>query len=212
MKKYFVKSPKVLNHLFNQWKWRFSQQELAIYLTFDDGPTPDITEWTLNQLKKYKAEATFFCLGKNVAKYPEIFSKIVNQGHAIGNHTYNHINGLKHATDKYIADVISSEKTIFKIGNIKSTLFRPPYGKFRISQSKKIRKIGYKIVMWDVLSADFDASISNIDCLLNVVKNTENGSIIVFHDSKKASEKLKYALPKVLEYYAQKGYSFKKIS
>jgi peptidoglycan/xylan/chitin deacetylase (PgdA/CDA1 family) len=212
MKKYFVKTPKVIKHIFNHWNWRFDNENKVIYLTFDDGPTPKITDWVLNELNKYKAKATFFCLGKNVVNYPELTTRIVEEGHAVGNHTYNHIKGLNSSTAEYLSDVIYAEKAIFKITKTKPNLFRPPYGKFKITQAKQIRKIGYKIIMWDVLSADFDTNIIPEQCLQNVIKNTENGSIITFHDSKKANNNLSYVLPKILKYYSEKGFVFEGIS
>jgi peptidoglycan/xylan/chitin deacetylase (PgdA/CDA1 family) len=221
MKPYFIKTPNLLKIIFNKRVWSFSTKEKNIYLTFDDGPTPEITDWTLNQLKDYNAKATFFCIGKNVEKHPEIFQKIIKEQHAVGNHTHNHLNGWKINKQDYF---INFEKADFTLNNSIdqysnpqknsiqiAKLFRPPYGKISLKQSKNIRKKGYKIIMWDVLSADFDTTISNKECLKNVIKNLRNGSIVVFHDSIKASEKLKYVLPKVLEYYSAKGYSFKKI-
>jgi peptidoglycan/xylan/chitin deacetylase (PgdA/CDA1 family) len=207
MKKYFVKTPYLLKLIFNNWLWSFSKKEKAIYLTFDDGPTPEITEWTLNELKKYNAKATFFCIGKNVKANSEIFKKIVDAGHSIGNHTNNHLNGSKTSLSLYIDNILKAENTI----QSEPKLFRPPYGKLTLKQSFNIRKLGYKIVMWDVLSADFDNTITNKKCLENVIKNTESGSILIFHDSVKANKKLKYVLPKILDYYTAKNYSFKKI-
>ena len=207
MKPYLVKTPSLIKFLFRNWVWSLSKKEKAIYLTFDDGPTPEITEWVLNQLKKYNAKATFFCIGKNTQQHPEIFEKIIKNSHSIGNHTHNHLNGLKTTTSNYIKNIEDSEDYIQK-----SILFRPPYGKLRFSQSRKIRKKGYKIIMWDVLSADFDTSITKEKCLENVIGYTTKGSIIVFHDSIKAANKLKFVLPKVLEYYTEKGFVFKKIS
>jgi len=207
MKPYLVKTPSLIKFLFRNWVWSLSKKEKAIYLTFDDGPTPEITEWVLNQLKKYNAKATFFCIGKNTQQHPEIFEKIIKNSHSIGNHTHNHLNGLKTPTSNYIKNIEDSEDYIQK-----SILFRPPYGKLRFSQSRKIRKKGYKIIMWDVLSADFDTSITKEKCLENVIGYTTKGSIIVFHDSIKAANKLKFVLPKVLEYYTEKGFVFKKIS
>ena len=207
MKPYLVKTPSLIKFLFRNWVWSFSKKEKTIYLTFDDGPTPEITEWVLNQLKKYNAKATFFCIGKNIQQHPEIFEKISKNSHSIGNHTHNHLNGLKTTTSNYIKNIEDSEDYIQK-----SALFRPPYGKLRFSQSRKIRKKGYKIVMWSVLSADFDTSITKEKCLENVIGYTTKGSIIVFHDSIKAANKLKFVLPKVLEYYTEKGFVFKKIS
>ncbi len=212
MKKYVVKTPKIVKHIFNNWKWKFSKEEKIIYLTFDDGPTPKITNWILNELEKYCAKATFFCLGKNVANNPDLAISIINNGHSLGNHTYNHFNGLHTKTEEYLADVNAAENTIQKITKKKTNLFRPPYGKIKFYQSKKIRKKGYKIIMWDVLSADFDTTISSKQCLHNVIKNTESGSIITFHDSEKASKNLKFALPEVLKYYSEKGYVFENIS
>jgi peptidoglycan/xylan/chitin deacetylase (PgdA/CDA1 family) len=212
MKKYVVKTPTVIKHIFNHWRWKFSTEEKIIYLTFDDGPTPKITKWVLDELKKYDAKATFFCLGKNVANHPNLTSAILNDGHSIGNHTHNHLNGLHTKTDEYLANVISAENTIQKVTKKMPNLFRPPYGKIKFSQSKKLRKSGYKIIMWDVLSADFDTSITTKQCLHNVIKNTENGSVITFHDSKKAYKNLEYTLPKILKYYSEKGYVFKNIS
>jgi peptidoglycan/xylan/chitin deacetylase (PgdA/CDA1 family) len=221
MKPYFIKTPNLLKIIFNKWVWSFYTNEKIIYLTFDDGPTPEITEWTLNQLKKYKAKATFFCIGKNVAKHPEIFQKIIEEQHSVGNHTQNHLNGWKTTTQDYFINFKEADQTIsnnfkryskLETNTIQAVkLFRPPYGKISLKESKQIRNKGYKIIMWDVLSADFDTSISSNKCLKNVIKNTKNGSIVVFHDSLKASEKLKFVLPKILEYYSEKGYSFKKI-
>ena len=208
MKTYFVKTPKLIKLIFFKWFWSFSNKEKIIYLTFDDGPTHEITEWTLNQLRKYKAKATFFCIGKNIEALPTIFQKVINDGHTIGNHTNNHLNGFKTSTKLYLENIALSEE---KFDTTKPHLFRPPYGKINWSQSKRIRNNGYKIIMWDVLSADFDTTITKQDCLKNVIKHTKSGSIVVFHDSIKASEKLRYVLPQVLEYYSNNGYSFKQI-
>lgn len=208
MKSYFVKTPGFVKLLFNNWTWSFSSKEKTLYLTFDDGPTPKITNWTLNLLKEYNAKATFFCVGENIAKHPKIHQRIIAQNHTIGNHTNNHLNGFKTATSTYLENISDFEKN----NPNNSALFRPPHGKMTPSQSMKIRKKGYRIIMWDVLSADFDANINSEECLENVIRNTKNGSIIVFHDSVKTQEKLFYVLPKVLEYYAEKGYRFKAIS
>lgn len=214
MKPYFIQTPILLKFIFRNWDWRLSHKEKVLYLTFDDGPTPEITEWTLNELKKYEAKATFFCIGKNIGEHPEIFRKIIEENHSVGNHTNNHLNGWKTKTATYLQNIEDADKYFEEYGTNKANdqkLFRPPYGRLSFSQSKKIRKMGYKIIMWDVLSADFDQKISNEKCLENVIRNIQNGSIIVFHDSIKASEKLKYVLPKVLEYYSYKGFDFKSI-
>ena len=207
MKTYFIKTPSLIKLFFNNWVWSFSSKEKILYLTFDDGPTPEITNWTLNQLQTYNAKATFFCIGKNAVNHPEIYQNIIAGEHSIGNHTNNHLNGYKTNTTEYLNNISLCEKNLAKT----ATLFRPPYGKLKLSQAKKLRKKGYKIIMWDVLSADFDTSITPKDCLKNVIGNVKNGSIIVFHDSVKAQEKLKFVLPKILEFYSDKGYRFNAI-
>ena len=207
MKSYLVQTPRLVQLFFRNWVWSFSKKEKALYLTFDDGPTPEVTEWTLNQLKKHDAKATFFCIGKNVVQYPKIYQKIIDQGHSIGNHTHNHLKGLKTTTEEYLDNIAKAELVLQN----NSKLFRPPYGKFKRSQAKKLRKKGYKIIMWDVLSADFDTTISPEKCLENVIRYTDNGSIIVFHDSVKARKNLYFTLPKIVEYYTEKGYAFKSI-
>lgn len=214
MKPYFIKTPSLIKFIFKNWIWSFSNKEKVIYLTFDDGPTPEITGWILHQLKKYNAKATFFCIGKNINNYPDIFKSILNEEHSVGNHTNNHLNGLKTKNGKYLENILLAEQQIETSSKPKtqnSKLFRPPYGKIKLSQAKKIRKNNYKIIMWDVLSADFDLSISKEKCLQNVIDKTKNGSIIVFHDSIKASKNLKFVLPKILEYFSAKGFVFKKI-
>lgn len=198
---------------FSKYIWRFSIDKKEIFLTFDDGPTPQITQFVLDELKKHNAKATFFCIGKNIKNYPEIFNKILEQKHSIGNHTQNHLNGWKSNNNNYIDDFLKCETTITQLNNypIKHKIFRPPYGKIKKSQAKEILQKGYKIIMWSVLSADFDTSITKEKCLQNVLKNTKNGSIIVFHDSVKAAEKLRFVLPKVLEEFSKKGFVFKAI-
>ena len=214
MKPYFIKTSSLLKFIFRNWVWSYASKKNVLYLTFDDGPTPEITEWTLNELAKYKAKATFFCIGKNIGEHPEIFQKIIEEKHTVGNHTNNHLNGWKTKTEIYLENIEESEKYFTQYLKLKTKnlkLFRPPYGKITLSQSRKIRKKGYKIIMWDVLSADFDTTISNENCLENVIRNIQNGSIIVFHDSIKSTEKLRFVLPKVLEYYSYHGFHFKSI-
>ncbi|WKD85729.1 Peptidoglycan-N-acetylglucosamine deacetylase [Polaribacter huanghezhanensis] len=227
MKFYLTKTPRIIQQIFKNYTWCFSSDKKEIFLTFDDGPTPEITEFVLSKLKKHNAKATFFCIGKNIQNHPEIFNKIIAEKHVVGNHTQNHLNGLKHKKINYLENVVSCENVISSTSTSLSTgsveksansktpgskLFRPPYGKIKKSQAKEILKKGYTIIMWDVLSADFDTSISKEKCLENVLKNTTNGSIIVFHDSKKAVEKLIYVLPKVLDYFSEKGFVFKTIA
>lgn len=205
MKLYTVKTPKLIQQFFASYLWRFSVSKKIVYLTFDDGPIPEVTDFVLTTLKNYNAKATFFCIGDNVRKHPTVFQNIINQGHAIGNHTFNHLKGWKTSTKNYIENVEKAEEYI------NSKLFRPPYGKIKKLQAKALEKRGYTIVMWDVISADFDQNISNEKCLINVIKNATNGSIIVFHDSIKAKERLEFALPKVLDYFSRKGFEFKAI-
>lgn len=215
MQSYFIKTPNFLKLFLRNWVWSIPSAEKVLYLTFDDGPTPEITSWTLDQLEAFNAKATFFCIGKNVVENPSIYQKIIDQNHVIGNHTNNHLNGFSTPTSTYIENIDFSENNLtanINFKNQKSKLFRPPYGKLKFSQSKKIRKKGYKIIMWDVLSADFDTNISSQKCLENVISHAKNGSIIVFHDSLKAQEKLKFVLPKILGYYTEKGYRFKAIN
>jgi peptidoglycan/xylan/chitin deacetylase (PgdA/CDA1 family) len=206
---FWVKTNRIIKWIFPNYVWNIPNDEQKVFLTFDDGPTPEITEWVLEQLKKYNAKATFFCIGNNIEKYPEIFQKTIAEGHAIGNHTFNHLNGWKTSTEEYIENAKLYETQNPKL--VTRNLFRPPYGKIKHSQSKILRKLGYKIIMWDVLSRDYDQRISSTQCLENVLSNIETGSIIVFHDSVKAEHNLKYVLPKTLEFLKEKGFVCDKI-
>lgn len=212
---YFVKTPLILKRLFSNLTWSITTNKKELYLTFDDGPTPQITEWVLEQLKLYNAKATFFCIGKNVEHHPDIFTKIITEGHSIGNHTQNHTNCWKTSKKTYLKDVDEAQQVINStINNQQSesvNLFRPPYGKITPKRAKQLLKKGYNIIMWDVLSADFDTKISPEKCLENVIKNTKKGSIIVFHDSNKAYPNLQVVLPKTLEYFSNIGYQFKNL-
>jgi peptidoglycan-N-acetylglucosamine deacetylase len=207
----WVKTHWSIKKLFSNYVWDVPNNENKVYLTFDDGPTPEITEWTLNLLKKYNAKATFFCIGDNIRKYPEIFKKVIKEEHSIGNHTYNHLNGWKTSTNDYIENTKLYETEHCKLSTEHCQLFRPPYGKIKPTQSKILRNLGYKIIMWDVISYDFDATISKEKCLENVLKNVQSGSIIVFHDSKKAFQNLEYVLPRTLEFLKEKGFVFEKL-
>jgi len=205
---YWVKTHSFIKWLFSNQIWSIPNSKNNIYLTFDDGPTPEVTEWVLDLLKKHEIRATFFCIGKNILNHAEIFKKVVADGHSIGNHTYNHLSGWQTSTGNYLENIMDCETEIAKLSSVKCNLFRPPYGKITPSQSKKLRKLSYKIIMWDILTADFDTTISPEKCLENATKKVESGSIIVFHDSKKAFENMKYALPKAIEYYKRKGFAF----
>jgi peptidoglycan/xylan/chitin deacetylase (PgdA/CDA1 family) len=210
MRNYFVKTPWWLKKIFPKRIWHINTIEKNIYLTFDDGPHPVATGFVLDELKKYNAKATFFCIGKNVIEFPEIYNRIINEGHAVGNHTQHHLNGWRTNTIQYLNDVTIASK------HIKSNLFRPPYGRLRSLQAKRITDAiddkSAKIVMWDVLSGDFDEKLSKEQCLNNVMDKTGRGSIIVFHDSEKAFPRLKYTLPQVLKQFTEKGYLFTPIS
>ena len=214
MKMYWVKTRWFIKRVFSGFVWDIPNNSKTIYLTFDDGPTPEITEWVLDVLRQHDIKATFFCIGNNIENHPDIFNKIITEGHAIGNHTFNHLNGW-HTNDKvYIDNVNTTETSILKrnpeFENAK--LFRPPYGKMKRAQAKYVRSKGYRIIMWDVLSADFDRSITPEKCLKNVVDTTREGSIIIFHDSIKAATNMQYALPLAIRYLKEKGFRFAKIS
>ena len=206
MKFYWIKTNWLIKKIFSNFTWDVSNTGNTVYLTFDDGPIPEVTEWVLAELKKHGFKATFFSIGENITKHPEIFKKVISEGHSIGNHTYNHLNGWNTSTEDYIKNVARCEEAISKNinQNLKSKLFRPPYGKIKTAQSKAIQKLGYKIIMWDVLSADFDTTISREQCLDNVLSNVKPGSIIVFHDSVKAFKNLEYVLPKTLAFLKEK--------
>jgi len=204
----WIKTNPIIKRIFSNYVWSIPNNEKKVFLTFDDGPTPEITKWVLEQLKAYDCKATFFCIGNNIEKHPELFNQLITEGHAIGNHTFNHVKGWNTPTKTYIKEVEKCEE-LMKATSIKtlpSKLFRPPYGKIKPLQSIKLRKLGYKIIMWDVLSADYKKEISREKCLENVLKNVESGSIIVFHDSIKAFANLEYVLPKTLQFLSKNGY------
>lgn len=214
MKLLYTKTPKFVTWLFPKRIWAFSRSKNKIYLTFDDGPIPKVTPWVLNQLKAYNAKATFFCIGENIKKHPTIFERIILEGHTFGNHTFNHLKGTKTSLKKYVENIEYFEKTINNVSNSKirkSNIFRPPYGRLTQSQAKMLQQKGYKIIMWDVLSYDWDKEVSEAQCLQNVLKNIQPGSIVVFHDSFKAEKNLRYVLPKVLEFLMEKNWEAKAI-
>lgn len=202
---YVIKIPWIIRKLFPSLLTRIPVTDRTVFLTFDDGPIPEVTPQILDILAGYKAKATFFCLGKNVEKNPEIFESIKNAGHSVGNHSFDHKNGWKTQNKTYFYNIEKAGVLI------KTNLFRPPYGKILPSQIKFI-KSRYRIVMWDVLSGDFDPGIAKEKCVENVVKNVKPGSIIVFHDSIKAMEKVLYTLPVILKELSEKGYRFERIS
>jgi peptidoglycan-N-acetylglucosamine deacetylase len=221
------KTNALMRLLYPQFTWRKPQKN-SIYLTFDDGPIPEVTEFVLEQLNQYNAQATFFCIGDNIVKHPQIFTKIIKSNHSIGNHTFNHLNGWKtediiyfenvelfnaqhskyntqNNTPKYI-DLKANEHDILK----PKPLFRPPYGRIKRSQAKVLLPM-YEIVMWDVLTGDYSKEISSEVCLKKTLQYTEGGSIVLFHDSIKASKNVMYALPRVLEYFAEREFVFESL-
>lgn len=206
---YFSKTPWWLKSLYPRCVWHIPVAEKILYLTFDDGPNPTATPYVLDTLKKYNAKATFFCIGKNVIGHTDIYRRILDEGHRVGNHTFNHYNGWKVSDEQYLQNILQAGKYI------DSNLFRPPYGKITRFQVKLLSGIknspassNFRIIMWDVLSGDFDTKLSSEKCSSNVIKNVRPGSVIVFHDSEKAFPRMKDALPKVLEHFNAKGYRF----
>lgn len=184
--------------------WRINKEEKCVYLTFDDGPIPEITPWVLDLLDKYNIKATFFCVGDNVRKYPEIYKDVIARGHRVGNHTFHHLQGLRHTTRRYKANAALASE------HIESNLFRPPHGHIRFRQFFFLKK-KYKIIMWDVVTRDYSWRLNAEQVFRNVKKYTRNGSVIVFHDSLKAEPRMKEALPKSIEWLLNEGYTFKLI-
>jgi peptidoglycan-N-acetylglucosamine deacetylase len=201
---YLVKTPWLLKKLYPKLIWNVNHAPGCIYLTFDDGPIPIVTPFVLNILKQYNAKATFFCIGDNVRKHPEIFEQVKNSGHAVGNHTYNHLKGWDTNDQTYLNNFLQADKLL------DTKLFRPPYGRMKRSQVKLLQnaKPNLQIIMWSVLSGDFDINLRPEKCLENVIKNTRPGDIVLFHDSLKAKERLEYALPRAMEVWSKRGYLF----
>jgi peptidoglycan-N-acetylglucosamine deacetylase len=194
-----VRPPFLLRRFYSRFTWRIPSAANEVYLTFDDGPIPGPTEFVLDCLASYNIKATFFCTGDNVRKHQQLYNRLLTEGHKVGNHTFSHLNGWKTATEKYVSDFNQA------VPLIDTDLFRPPYGRIRKAQADYILK-GHKIIMWDILSYDFDKNISPQKCLNNVIKNVRPGSIIVFHDSIKAFKNLEYALPKALKYFKERNF------
>jgi len=190
--------------LFYGSHWRFKTKEKVVYLTFDDGPIPEITPWVLELLEKYNIKATFFCVGDNVRKYPEIYQQVIDKGHVVGNHTFHHLQGLKTTSRAYLKDVKMASTLI------KSKLFRPPHGHMRLPQFWFVKR-QFKVIMWDVVTRDYSRLMTSEQVFENVKNHTRNGSIIVFHDSIKAGDRMKEALPKSIEWLLEQGYTFKLI-
>lgn len=196
---FFAKTPWFVKLIYPDLIWNKSRNEKKIYLTFDDGPVPEATPFVLNELKKANAKATFFMIGDNVSKYPELKNQVIAEGHSIGNHTFNHLKGWNTDTARYLENTA-------KCGELINTnLFRPPYGRATFSQLNSIKKT-HQIIMWEVLTGDYMPEMNKEICLKNAVSHSKNGSIILFHDSIKAFDNMSYALPKALEYWKNEGF------
>ncbi len=212
--------PSIFTWLYPSWYlWSKPKGKKTIYLTFDDGPIPEVTDFVLDTLSRKRDKpipATFFCIGDNVRKHPEVFKRILAEGHSIGNHTYNHLQGWKTDNETYLKNTQLAELEMSKHiesnpKRLSSSLFRPPYGKIKRTQASALRKMGYKIVMYRVVAYDWESSVSPESCLKNVIDTAQDGDIIVFHDSVKAYKNLQYALPNAIKYFENAGFSFGKL-
>ncbi len=201
---YLTKTPLFIQSMFPRFLWKVTGDDKVLFLTFDDGPIPDVTPWVLDTLEEYSAKATFFCVGNNVRKNPEVYNRITSSGHSVGNHTYSHLNGWKTDLNTYIKNVKHCDELI------DTKLFRPPYGRLKPAQAKELNR-DYKIIMWDVLSGDFDPTLTVDQCFENIILHAVPGSIIVMHDSLKAEGKIKAVLPMVLDYYSALDYRFESL-
>lgn len=197
--------PLLYRMLFPETVWRIHSKPRTVYLTFDDGPIPEVTPWVLDTLDRYGIKATFFCVGENVKRNPNLFAEVLRRGHSVGNHTMNHMQGARVSTKEYLHNVFTANELIH------TTLFRPPHGLLRWAQSKVLRN-RFGIIMYDLVSHDYSRKLTGEQVLDNVKRNVRNGSIIVFHDSLKAEKNMKYALPRAIEWLREQGYNFDKIS
>lgn len=197
--------PQFVRRFFPKFQWKVEGAPKTLYLTFDDGPTPEVTEWVLNNLAEYNAKATFFCLGRNVDHYPEIYRRIIDEGHAVGNHTYSHLNGWHVSAKEYIDDVDLASQYV------DSKLMRPPYGRFTKKQIEPLRQQGYRMILWDVMPEDYNHRVKPHECCNCVLKYATGGSIITFHDSMKARMNLYFALPRVLQHFTDLGFEFARL-
>ena len=215
---HFFTVPSTIQWLIPSCTWRKEGQGKVIYLTFDDGPHPEITAWVINELKQHQIKATFFCVGDNLKKHPETAKQLLTEGHQIGNHTMHHIKGWKHKNVDYLKDIEDCDTEIRKIyeqmndEKAQPRLFRPPYGQIKPSQIKRLRTKGYEIIQWSNLSCDYDKRLNCEKSLSALVKNAKPGSIVVFHDSEKAENQLKKILPRYLKALLADGYTFQTLS
>ena len=207
----FYKTPTFIQKLFPSLTWKVDTYEKVIYPTFDDGPIPELTDLILDILDQYDAKGTFFCVGDNIRKHPEIFQSILNNGHSVGNHTFNHLKAWRTQNEDYLHNVYRCQEEIEKYTQQEQKLFRFPYGQFNLKLAQKLKRQNYQLIMWDVLSKDYNTAISSEKILKNSVKNSSNGSIIVFHDNLKAKNKILQFLPLYLKHFSDIGYKFKKL-
>lgn len=206
----FFRTPQVLEWLLPHFEWNGPVSDKTIYLTFDDGPIPEVTEFVLNVLREHRAKATFFCVGQNVERHPHIAKQVLEAGHVLGNHTHNHLSGWKNEARTYLRNVDECQAALNLVAEfdaIEKPLFRPPYGQISLRQSLALHRM-YRITMWDVLSYDFDATVTPEECLQQTIKATRPGSIVLFHDSLKARKNMEFALPRYLRHFASLGYRF----
>lgn len=209
----FFKTPPFLKYIYPDLLWdnaEVSSTNPCLYVTFDDGPVPDVTDFVLKTLDHYQAKATFFCVGENVQKHPQAYHSVLKHSHRVGNHTYNHLNGWKTDNPAYFENIALCEATMeqqSRASLLQKKLFRPPYGKIKMSQIKYLKE-EYLVVMWHILSGDFDPNFDAQKCLEKSIAHTKSGTIIIFHDSQKAEKNLKYVLPRYLDHFAQAGYRF----
>ena len=202
------KTPSFIQRVYPSLTWRVSARQKTVYLTFDDGPVPEVTPWVLKQLEIFRAKATFFCVGENIIKHPEVFAQVVDAGHAVGNHTYNHLNGWKTSLEDYLDNVRKASEVL---GEVKEgqKLFRPPYGRITRRQLKALAD--FRIIMWEVLSGDFSQNKSPEESLRKTLRHTKPGTIVVFHDSLKSFRNLQQILPAYLETLSGQGYKFERL-
>ncbi|RYZ23991.1 MAG: polysaccharide deacetylase family protein [Chitinophagaceae bacterium] len=205
---YIVKKPWWVRKLYGRCTWQVATREKVVFLTFDDGPHPELTPFVLAELRRYNAKATFFCIGENVARYPELYNQLIGEGHAVGNHTWQHLDGWRTANRRYYSDVQKAGT------QIRSRLFRPPHGHVTPFQVRRLRArpLNLQVVMWSILSGDFDPATSPEQCYRNVAEHLEPGSIVVFHDNDAAAGNLRYALPRLLSEFSARGYVFAALS
>lgn len=195
---------RLLRKIYPKAEWHYSRNEKNIYLSFDDGPIPVLTEWVLDELKNQNAKATFFCVGANILKHQTLFERIRNEGHLAGNHSMFHGKGFGMPSYDYVKDAETCRNLV------ENSLFRPPYGQLKRGQYRLLLKKGFRIVMWDVISYDYE-KISPEQCLKIAINNTRNGSVIVFHDNLKAEQNIKYVLPRYIDHFKEKGFVFSTI-